>query len=157
LLESFHGEGVLAAKNHPHKRGLGSAPEDIIVRQTGLEGAMSKALLRDTLGWGLVLWLFGYLFSFALFFFVPLALLGWVVTPFALALTLWVLFKKVKGPTFGHYAAVAVVWTALAVTLDYFCIVKLLHPADGYYKADVYLYYALTFLLPLAVGWKKTR
>jgi hypothetical protein len=36
-------------------------------------------------------------------------------------------------------------------------IVKLLNPADGYYKADVYLYYALTFISPLIVGWWKER
>ncbi|MGE5624192.1 MAG: hypothetical protein ACM3ZT_01435 [Bacillota bacterium] len=50
------------------------------------------------------------------------------------------------------------VWTALAVALDYLLIVKLLKPTDGYYKPDVYLYYALTFLLPLlAFGWKTRR
>jgi hypothetical protein len=30
-----------------------------------------------------------------------------------------------------------------------------LSPAGGYYKADVYLYYALTFISPLIVGWWK--
>jgi len=34
-------------------------------------------------------------------------------------------------------------------------IVKAFKPADGYYKLDVYLYYALTFALPLIVGWRK--
>jgi hypothetical protein len=29
-------------------------------------------------------------------------------------------------------------------------------PADGYYKLDVYLYYILTFALPLIVGWRKS-
>ena len=118
---------------------------------------MTKSLLRDALGWGFVLWLIGYALSFALFAFVPMALLGWVLTPICLAVTLWVLFKQVKGTSFGYYAVLALVWTALAVALDYFCIVKLLHPADGYYKADVYLYYGLTLLLPFAVGLYKSR
>jgi hypothetical protein len=30
-------------------------------------------------------------------------------------------------------------------------------PADGYYKIDVYLYYAFTFLLPILVGWRKSQ
>lgn len=47
----------------------------------------------------------------------------------------------------------AVVWTVVAVVGDYFFIVKAFHPVDGYYKLDVYLYYAVTFCAPLAVGW----
>lgn len=49
----------------------------------------------------------------------------------------------------------AVVWTMLAVALDYLLIVRAFHPSDGYYKADVYLYYSLMFVMPLAVGWWK--
>lgn len=37
--------------------------------------------------------------------------------------------------------------------LDYVFIVKAFNPSDGYYKVDVYLYYALTFLLPVTIGW----
>ncbi|HEY1303237.1 MAG TPA: hypothetical protein VGF24_06790 [Vicinamibacterales bacterium] len=40
--------------------------------------------------------------------------------------------------------------------LVYLFIVKALKPADGYYKLDVYLYYALTFLIPVTVGWKES-
>jgi hypothetical protein len=36
-------------------------------------------------------------------------------------------------------------------------IVKAFNPPDGYYKADVYLYYALTFVAPLSVGWWRSR
>ena len=115
---------------------------------------MNTRLLRDAFGWGAILWLIGYLLSCALFFYVPPALLGWILMPVGAAITLWVLFKKVKGPSFGHYVVVALVWTALAMVLDYIFIVKLFNPAD-YYKADVYLYYALTLLLPLAFGWWK--
>ena len=42
-----------------------------------------------------------------------------------------------------------------AIVLDYLLIVKALNPADGYYKLDVYLYYALTFILPLAAYSRK--
>jgi hypothetical protein len=39
---------------------------------------------------------------------------------------------------------------------DYFFIVKAFNPPDGYYKLDVYVYYLLTFIIPVAVGWWKT-
>jgi hypothetical protein len=68
-----------------------------------------------------------------------------------------VLFKKVHGDSFKYYAALAVVWTVLAVVLDYLFLVLVLKPAGGYYKLDVYLYYALTIALPIVVGWSKTR
>jgi len=118
---------------------------------------MNKTLLRDAFGWGVLLWLVGYVLGFVFFFLVPPAILGWFVMPIALAITLWVLVKKVNGPTLGYYAIVAAVWTVLAVVLDYFLLVKLLQPADGYYKLDVYLYYALTLLTPLLIGALKTR
>lgn len=35
-------------------------------------------------------------------------------------------------------------------------IVKALKPTDGYYKPDVYLYYALTIAIPLVAGWRRT-
>ncbi len=39
---------------------------------------------------------------------------------------------------------------------DYLFIVKALKPADGYYKPDVYLYYAPTLAIPLFAGWRRT-
>lgn len=115
----------------------------------------NKQLVKNSLGWGFVLWLIGYVLSFILFFVVPPSLIGWVIAPIGTAITLWVLFKKIKSEDFMHYLALAVVWTVIAVVLDYFFIVKALNPADGYYKPAVYLYYALTFVLPLLVGWWK--
>jgi len=117
---------------------------------------MSKQFLKDAFGWGFLLWLIGYILGIALFAVVPASLIGWVIMPIGIALTLWVLFKKTKGATLKYYLAIAVVWTIIAVIFDYFFLVKALKPADGYYKLDVYIYYAITFLLPLAVGWKKT-
>jgi hypothetical protein len=116
---------------------------------------MNKQLLRDALGWGLALWLIGYALGMVLFFLVPASLIGWIITPIGTALTVWVLLKKVKGNSLQYYLTVAIAWTLIAIVLDYFFIVQALHPADGYYKPDVYLYYALTFLLPLFVGWRK--
>ncbi|MFA4872587.1 MAG: hypothetical protein WC659_01475 [Patescibacteria group bacterium] len=116
---------------------------------------MNKQLLKDALGWGFVLWLIGYALGMILFAMVPPSLIGWVIMPIGIIITLWVLFKKVKGNYFQYYVTLAIVWTVIAVVFDYFFIVKALKPADGYYKLDVYLYYVLTFVLPVIAGWKK--
>ena len=118
---------------------------------------MNKQLAKDSLGWGFVLWFIGYILGFVLFFAVPVALIGWVILPVGVIITFWVLFKKVKSVNFRHYLILAVVWTVIAVVLDYLFIVKALKPADGYYKLDVYVYYALTFALPLIAYWWKKR
>ena len=88
---------------------------------------------------------------------MPANLIGWVIMPIGVAVTLWVLFKKIERDSFQCYIGLAVIWTLMAVVLDYFFVVKMLQPADGYYKLDVCLYYALTFLLPSFVGWYKMR
>lgn len=116
---------------------------------------MDKQLLKDSLGWGFVLWLVGYALGIVLFKAVPAALLGWVIMPIGIVITLWVLFKKITPTAWPHYVWLAVVWTLLAVVCDYLFLVKAFKPADGYYKLDVYCYYALTFLLPLLAGWRK--
>ncbi|MBI1767219.1 MAG: hypothetical protein HYR67_02455 [Bacteroidetes bacterium] len=119
---------------------------------------MNKHLLKDSLGWGFVLWLIGYVLGIALFFVVPPSLLGWVITPIGMIVTLWVLLKKVKGEGLQYYLILAIAWTVLAIVLDYIFIVKAFNPTDGYYKLDVYLYYVLTFILPLIAGmWKKEK
>lgn len=116
---------------------------------------MATQFYKDALGWGFILWLIGYALGMVLFPFVPTAMLGWIIMPIGVALTLWVLFKKIKGGSMRYYALMALTWAIIAIVLDYLFIVKLLKPADGYYKLDVYIYYALTLLLPMIVGWRK--
>lgn len=116
-----------------------------------------KTFFKDTLGWGFIVWLVGYILGFALVFIVPVSMVGWVVMPFGVAFTLWVLYKKVATDSTSKRVALAIVWTVLAVVLDYLFIVQAFHPADGYYKLDVYAYYALTFILPFVVGALKKR
>ncbi|MSP21677.1 MAG: hypothetical protein EXR66_01405 [Dehalococcoidia bacterium] len=111
-------------------------------------------LLRDEFGCGVGLWLIGYLRGVVLFFVLPTSLIGWVVMPIGAVITLLVLTTKVERGALERYLKLAVAWSVLAIALDYVFIVKLLNQEDGYYKADVYLYYALTFLLPLAIGWR---
>src|SRR5689334_19416773 len=116
---------------------------------------MSPRLLKDAFGWGLVLWLVGYALGVLLFVLVPPALIGWIITPFGTAMTLWVAFKKITGGSPRYFALVGLVWLSIAVAGDYLFIVKAFSPADGYYKLDVYLYYALTFAIPFVAGWMR--
>jgi heme/copper-type cytochrome/quinol oxidase subunit 4 len=116
---------------------------------------INKKIFRDTFGWGFLLWLFGYIFGIVLFMVAPTSSIGWIITPIATIITLWVLIKKIKSASFQYYLIIGIIWTILAIILDYFLIVKAFKPEDGYYKLDVYLYYALTFLLPLLIGLRK--
>lgn len=115
----------------------------------------NKQFLRDSLGWGLTLWLIGYILGIIFFFIFPPSLIGWVITPIGITITFWVLLRKVKSDAFQYYLMLAIIWTVIAVILDYLFIVKAFKPADGYYKLDVYLYYVFTFIIPLFVGWRK--
>lgn len=116
---------------------------------------MNKQNIKYTVGWGFLLWLIGYILGIVLFMFIPASLVGWVIMPIGTIITLWVLLKKIKSNSFKSYLLLAIVWTLLAVVFDYFFLVKVFKPADGYYKLDVYLYYAITFFLPVVVGWRK--
>mgnify|MGYP003401669818 FL=1 len=119
---------------------------------------MDKQFLKDFLGWGLILWFIGYVLGIIFFFIFPPGMLGWFIMPIGIAITFWVLLKRVKGDTIQYYFKLAIVWTVIAIVFDYFFIVKMFKPTDGYYKLDVYLYYAFTFTIPLMVGWwKKTK
>ena len=119
---------------------------------------MNKQTFKDVVGWGVLMWFIGYALGMILFPIVPLAMIGWVIMPIGTITTLWVLLKKVKGNSLTYYFLLAVVWTLIAVVFDYLFLVKALKPADGYYKLDVYLYYFLTFALPLITGIiKKTQ
>jgi len=113
-----------------------------------------KQILLNTLFWGFILWLFGYVLGIVFFAFVPKEQIGFYILPLGVALTLWVLFKKIKREEFTCYIGLGIIWTIMAVVLDYLFIVKMFQSAD-YYKPDVYVYYALTFILSLAVGWYK--
>lgn len=114
-----------------------------------------KQLLKDALGWGIGLWLMGYILGIVFFLLLPPEAIGWVIMPIGTIITLWVLFKKIKSNSFKYYIFLGIIWTFIAIIFDYFFLVKIFKPEDGYYKLDVYLYYILTFVLPLFVGWRK--
>ena len=108
----------------------------------------------NTVLWGFILWLFGYILGFVFFALVPKDVLGWYIMPFGVAITLWVLFKKIKRDGSMCYVGLGVIWTIMAVVLDYIFLVKLLNAVD-YYKLDVYIYYVFTFALPIIFGYFK--
>ncbi len=107
-------------------------------------------IFLNTVFWGFILWLFGYVLGFVFFALVPKEFLGWYIMPLGVAFTLWVLIKKIKREKFMCYIGLGIIWTIMAVVLDYVFLVKLLKAID-YYKLDVYIYYILTFVLPLIV------
>jgi hypothetical protein len=49
-----------------------------------------------------------------------------------------------------YYAGVGVAWMLIAIMLDYLFIVLLFRAS--YYGADVFVYYVLTFFIPVGVG-----
>jgi hypothetical protein len=106
---------------------------------------VSSFIKRDVLGWGLLLWFAGYLLGFVFYAILPTALIGWFVMPIGSGLACVVLWKWCRVDSIGASLLLGAAWSAIA-------IVKLLNPPDGYYKPDVYLYYLITLVLPLAAA-----
>ncbi len=144
---------VFSNKHSPCNKANGKDISQIVVLRKIT--VVTKQLFKDTFGWGFLLWLIGYGLGIMLFVVVSASLIGWIIMPIGTAITLWVLFKIIKAEPFQCYILIAIVWVSIAVTFDYFFLVKAFKPEDGYYKASVYIYYALTFLLPLVAGWRK--
>jgi hypothetical protein len=117
----------------------------------------NKEKFINTLLWGLALWFVGYVLGIILFFVVPKDMIGWVITPLATLMTVWVLLKNIKRPEFMDYFGIGVVWTVIAMIMDFIFLVVLFKTGAAYYKPDVLLYYFLTFTLPLAVGYWKFK
>ena len=107
--------------------------------------------------WGFILWLMGYVAGIVLFFVVPKDYIGWVITPLATVFTIWVLMYKVKRPELMCYFGTGFVWTVMAIVLDYVFNVVLFKIGNSYYQPDVFLYYLLTFTLPIMVGYWKFK
>ncbi len=113
-----------------------------------------KQWIKDMAGLGTGLWLMGYLASLALYF-TPLweTMGGWVLliifTPVTIAITWW-WFRKQDFLPLPYYAGVGIAWMLIAIVLDYLFIVRLFQAT--YYGPDVFVYYAMTFLIPVAVG-----
>jgi hypothetical protein len=111
-----------------------------------------KQWVADFVLLGLLLWLIGYLASLALFFSPFASEMGWILlvacTPVAVAITYWRFRGRVLP--LAYYAKAGLCWMALAIVLDYIFIVLLF--TATYYGADVFVYYVVTFLVPVCVG-----
>lgn len=118
---------------------------------------MTKQFLKDAFFWGFLVWLIGYGLGIVFFTIVPPNLIGWFVMPIGIVVSLWVLIKQIKGDSLRYYLSIAVVWTIIAIVCDYFFLVRAFTSTKVYYKFDVYLYYTLTFIFPLLVGWYKIK
>ena len=112
-----------------------------------------KQWIKDHAGLGIALWLMGYLASLVLFFTQYAATMGWILTaiftPVTIAITWW-WFRKRERLSLQYYAGVGVVWVLIAVVFDSLFIVMLFQAT--YFSPDVFVYYALTFLIPVGVG-----
>ena len=117
-----------------------------------------KQWVKDTAGLGTILWLMGYLASLVLFF-TPLAgMMGWILlvifTPITITITWW--WFRQRGPlSLKYYGAIGGAWMLIAIVFDYLFIVLLFQAI--YYSPDVFVYYAMTFLIPVGVGFSLQR
>lgn len=111
-----------------------------------------KVWIKDTVGLGTGLWVFGYLISLVLFFSPFAGIMGWIITavftPVTIAITWW--WFRARDLPLAYYAKVGFMWAVIAVVLDYLFIVQLFQAT--YYGPDVFVYYTLTFLIPVGVG-----
>ncbi len=107
---------------------------------------MDKTFAKDAFFWG-----------FVLFFVVPKEMIGWILNPIGILITLWVLSRKIEGASLGYFLRLAAVWTLIAIVLDYIFNVQLFRIGSGYYQPDVCLYYALTLGLPIAYWQAEKR
>jgi hypothetical protein len=112
-----------------------------------------KQIIKDTAGLGIAFWLIGYLASLVLFMSPYAGIMGWILigifTPVTVAIVYW-WFRKRESHPLKYYAEVGAVWVIIAVVLDYLFIVQLFHAT--YYGLDVFVYYAVTFLIPVGIG-----
>ena len=108
--------------------------------------------IKDTAGLGTGLWLVGYLASLLLFVSPYAGIMGWILfvvcTPVTIAVAWW--WFKARELPLVYYVKVGAAWTVIAVVLDYLFIVLLFQAT--YYGPDVFVYYAMTFLIPVGVG-----
>jgi len=120
--------------------------------RTGKTSSMKQSI-KDTAGLGVALWLIGYLASLVLFFSPYAGIMGWILlavfTPVTVVIVLWWFRKRERLPL-QYYAGVGVAWVLIAIVLDYLFIVLLFQA--NYYGIDVFVYYAVTFLIPVGVG-----
>jgi hypothetical protein len=129
------------------------------MQQIMMEPDSPQQILKDTAGPGIFFWLVGYLAGMVLFFTPFRDNMGWIIaaifTPFTILVTWW-WFRNRGYLSREYYASVGVAWALIAIVLDYLFIVRLFG-SPAYYSLHIYLYYALMFLIPVAIGMYLNR
>jgi len=115
-----------------------------------------KKILLSTLFWGFILWIFGFVLGILFFAILPKEMIGWAILPIGIVFSLFVLIKKIQREEFRCFIGLGIIWTIMAVLLDYVFLVRLFNATD-YYRLDVYIYYISTFTLPLMVGFYRFK
>ena len=110
-------------------------------------------VLWDTIGLGTMLWLLGFGFALAIYPFIALTYIGWCVLAIIVPITGYVAARRLATTDrpVKHMLKMSVAWVGIAAAADYKILVQQMH-VTNYYKPDVYIYYAFTFLLPILVG-----
>jgi hypothetical protein len=118
-----------------------------------MEKGFVKSRMIDIFVFGILLWLMGFIGSLILFPFVSSDMLGWILCIIFTPITLIIAYFRFRNRNLKLYCyfMTGVFWVLIAATLDYFFIVKLFN-ATNYYKLDVYIYYIITFLVPIVIG-----
>ena len=123
-----------------------------------MEKGFIKSRMIDIFVFGILIWLMGYIASLILFSFVPNNILGWILCIIFTPITFIIAYYRFRNRNLGLfcYFMTGVFWALIAIILDYIFIVKLFN-AVGYYKLDVFVYYSITFLIPLIIGLSKIK
>lgn len=109
--------------------------------------------LIDTLGLGFGLWLLGFALGMMLFPFVAVAVMGRYIIAIMLPVTLYVAYVRLAAlrETIAYYLTVGISWLLIAVVMDYAFLVKAFS-VQNFYDTDILMSYALSFLVPVAIG-----
>ena len=81
-MRGAHTQGIATHGSHSRSvvSSIGPSLERIVELLRRIH-AMHRQLLRDSFGWGFILWLIGYLLGIVFFFVLPSSLIGWVILP----------------------------------------------------------------------------
>ena len=111
-----------------------------------------QTLLKDTVVLGVLLWLLGYIASLLLFVSPFAGIMGWILIAVFTPVSVIIVWRWFTGRDLplAYYAGLGIAWTVIAVVFDYLFIVLLF--SATYYGLDVFVYYAITFLIPVCIG-----
>lgn len=116
--------------------------------------SMKKYALVDTLVYGLVIWLVGFVLGMVLFPFVEISVMGWILMPVTLIVALFLsmrIRRKRSAAAVSTFIGVGLSWVALSLILDYAILVKG-YSAENFYDVDIIIYYIGVLLIPIIVS-----